>query len=141
MKLLKFLDGSKGFTLIELLVVIAVIGLITSIIVVGIAERDKDAQDSAIIGELDQIRKQVEQFYVNNDGYQGLCAPDDTLIEQGRLGDLEDSIESKGGEIRCEVQPSEYAITSSLKQGDYWCVDSHGASREVSNHVSSTECP
>lgn len=133
--------GKEGFTFIELLVVIAVIGLISSIILMSLERRQRNAEDQTIIGELHQVRSQAEAFYVNHEGYQELCASDQTLTEEGRMGELEDSIESKGGELECGDSTSDYAVSSSLNQGDYWCVDSHGASHEVNSLITTTSCP
>jgi len=134
------LSEERGFTLLELLVVIAGIALLSSLMLVGVAQRERDAQDKAIIGELDQVRKQAEAFYVTNGTYQGLCNASQNLTELGRLGELKASIQEKGGELKCMSSASDYAVSSSLPSGDYWCVDSQGASRQIDSAVESTSC-
>ena len=136
----KNLRRERGFTLLELLVVVAVIGLITSLLLVGITQRERTAKAKAIMGELDQVRKQAEEFYVTNGSYQGLCTSDQNLTEKGRLGELRVSIQEKGGELKCLSSASEYAVSSSLSDGDYWCVDSQGFSGQINSDVENTFC-
>lgn len=140
MSLLKFSRRKRGFTLIELLVVMTLISLIASIVLVGVYQRKREAEDQTIIRDLDQIRKEAEAFYVKHDSYQGLCAVDGTLSNNGYLGQLEAGINDKGGTIECEDGSSEYAVSSSLNQEGYWCVDSHGASRKIDSPVSTVSC-
>ena len=59
----------KGFTLIELLVVIAIIGLLASIVYVSLGSAKKNARASKSIAELEQVRKALEIYYVDNGSY------------------------------------------------------------------------
>lgn len=56
----KFLKQKKGFTLIELLVVVAVIGILASVILVGVASFRGRGRDSRRIGDLRQLQNALE---------------------------------------------------------------------------------
>jgi len=60
-----------GFTIFELLVVIAIIGILTTIMVLGIDNARKTARDSERISELAELRLAIENFYNDNGHYPG----------------------------------------------------------------------
>lgn len=137
---LSFKQSGAGFTLLELLVAVAIIGLIASIVLVGIAQRQRNAKREAIVSEMNQVSKQAESFYVDHDGYAGICTSGNDLTDQGRLGELKNSIEEKGGEIKCMSTVNDYAVSSALPTGNHWCVDSHGTFKETESPVTTTRC-
>lgn len=60
---------NKGFTLIELLVVIAIIGLLATLAVVAYGDYQKGSRDSQRYYDIGQVRKGLEQFFVENERY------------------------------------------------------------------------
>ncbi|MDW8280038.1 MAG: type II secretion system protein [bacterium] len=59
----------KGFTLIELLIVIAVIGILASVVLVGIGPIQKQGRDARRINDLRQIQNGLELYYAKNGSY------------------------------------------------------------------------
>lgn len=59
----------RGFTLVELLVVIAIIGILSSIVLVGLSGARASGADAGIKGNLDAIRKNAEIYAINNGSY------------------------------------------------------------------------
>ncbi|MBI2035135.1 MAG: prepilin-type N-terminal cleavage/methylation domain-containing protein [Candidatus Liptonbacteria bacterium] len=55
--------NKKGFTLIELLVVVAVIGVLASVILVGLAGFRGRGRDARRIGDLRQVQNGLELFF------------------------------------------------------------------------------
>lgn len=58
-----------GFTLIEMLVVVAIIGLLSSVILVGLGDVRKDARDTRRIADVRQIQNALEIYYSTNQSY------------------------------------------------------------------------
>jgi len=135
--------NGAGFTLVELLAVIAIIALLASIVVVRIGVTRKKGEDAAIQSALRELRNVAELYY--NDSpftYEGVCdAGDITLSDDGDFKKIKDYItkyNGTGGVIGCRDGGTGYAVISSLNLGNCWCVDSQGASREVT--LTSGDC-
>ncbi|MBI2278637.1 MAG: type II secretion system protein [Candidatus Brennerbacteria bacterium] len=69
-----------GFTLVEMLVVVAIIGVLSSVILVGLGDVRRDARDTRRISDIRQIQNRLEIYYTANqsypaDIYQSLEAP------------------------------------------------------------------
>lgn len=56
----------KGFTLIELLVVISIISMLAGVILVGTAGSRAKARDARRMSDVDQIRRALELYYLQN---------------------------------------------------------------------------
>jgi prepilin-type N-terminal cleavage/methylation domain-containing protein len=63
------MKSQKGFTLIELLIVIAVIGILASVILVGLGPIQKQGRDARRISDLRQIQNGLELYYNRNSAY------------------------------------------------------------------------
>ncbi|TSC60576.1 MAG: putative General secretion pathway protein GspG [Parcubacteria group bacterium LiPW_15] len=65
----KILSRRKGFTLIEMLIVVAIIGILASVVVIGIGPAQQRARDSRRASDLKQIQTSLELFYNKNGKY------------------------------------------------------------------------
>ncbi|MCS6789111.1 MAG: type II secretion system GspH family protein [Patescibacteria group bacterium] len=61
--------NKKGFTLIELLIVVAVIGILASVVLVGLGPIQKQGRDARRISDLRQIQNGLELYYNKNGAY------------------------------------------------------------------------
>jgi prepilin-type N-terminal cleavage/methylation domain-containing protein len=61
--------NQKGFTLIELLVVIAIIGLLSSVILVGMNNARTKSRDARRLTDMQQVRSGMDLYYSNGAGY------------------------------------------------------------------------
>jgi prepilin-type N-terminal cleavage/methylation domain-containing protein len=59
------MNNRKGFTLIEMLVVVAIVGLLSSVVVVGLGGARSKARDAKRIADIQQIMTNVEVGYTN----------------------------------------------------------------------------
>ncbi|MEX2411133.1 MAG: type II secretion system protein [Candidatus Paceibacterota bacterium] len=63
------LNSQKGFTLIEMLVVVAIIGLLSSVVVVGLSGAREQARDARRVAETREVQNALELAYSSVDGY------------------------------------------------------------------------
>lgn len=61
----------KGFTLIEMLIVVAIIGILASIVVVGIGPAQKKGRDSRRAADLREVQTALELYYNKEGEYPG----------------------------------------------------------------------
>ncbi len=59
----------RGFTLIEMLIVIAVIGILASVVLVGLGPIQRQARDSRRISDVRQVQTALELYFTRNGGY------------------------------------------------------------------------
>src|SRR3989344_2624835 len=86
----------KGFTLIEVLVVVSIIGLLASIVLVGLGGFRSQGRDAKRIADLKQTQNALELYYTKCQHYPGdaACALDtsmtwaklDTAVKGAGLG-------------------------------------------------------
>ncbi|MEX2411132.1 MAG: type II secretion system protein [Candidatus Paceibacterota bacterium] len=69
MKFLEKIQKEKGFTLIEMLVVVAIIGILSSVILVGLNDARSRARDAKRISDIRQIQNGLELFYSDDQSY------------------------------------------------------------------------
>jgi general secretion pathway protein G len=65
----KLLKKQGGFTLLELLIVIVIIGILALLIIPNITSAPKKARDTKRKTDITQIRKGLEEYFVNNNVY------------------------------------------------------------------------
>jgi general secretion pathway protein G len=63
------LQSQKGFTLIELLVVVAIIGMLVSIILVGLGSARMKSRDAKRLSDMQQIKTGLDLYYNTGNGY------------------------------------------------------------------------
>ncbi len=136
----------RGFTLIELLVVIAIIGLLASIVLAQLANARKKGSDTAIKGELHNVRTAAaEQYYLLTGSYgqngvqTGIC----TTASGGSSmwGDATTSMAALISDISTKVGGASYmdcgtnnttnqwSVAAVMPSGATWCVDWNGKAR------------
>lgn len=129
----EFSSGVKtgaGFTLIELLVVVAIVALLAVILVVNLQKSKNQGMDAAIKSSLTEVRKAAE-FLKNEVGsFDGVCDAG-TLSDTGDFARIKNYIGARGGVINCNSDDYSFAVISELNEGDCWCIDWQGVSREV----------
>lgn len=59
----------KGFTLIELLIVVAIIGLLASVVLVGLGGFRARGRDARRIADLREVQNALELYYTKNNAY------------------------------------------------------------------------
>jgi len=60
---------NKGFTLVEMLIVVAIIGILSSMVIVGLGSARAKARDSRRISDIRQIQNALEIYYSENRNY------------------------------------------------------------------------
>lgn len=149
------MNRNKGFTLIELLVVIAIIGILSSVVLASLNTARAKGADSAIKANLANSRAQAEIVYDSKgcyaDGTAGSCAASafaagacaataGTLFAEPTVGQQLTSAgnASSGGGLGAAscvsaANQTAWAASVPLKTDSTksWCVDSSGASRQV----------
>lgn len=61
--------ATRGFTLIEMLIVVAIIGILASVVIIGIGPAQQRARDSRRASDLKQIQTSLELFYNKSGKY------------------------------------------------------------------------
>jgi prepilin-type N-terminal cleavage/methylation domain-containing protein len=72
----------QGFTLIEMLVVIAIIGILSSLFLVGFQGYRNSATDAATIAAIHKAQLALEQCYNENGNYTGPCDAYTQIVSQ-----------------------------------------------------------
>ena len=72
----KFLNSKKGFTLIEILIVVAIIGLLASVVLVGLGAFRTRGRDARRIADLRETQNALELYYTKSQRYPALAGGD-----------------------------------------------------------------
>lgn len=64
-------SARKGFTLIEILIVVAIIGLLASVVLVGLAPAQRRGRDSRRLADLKETQNALELYYNKCGHYPG----------------------------------------------------------------------
>ncbi|MFA5746775.1 MAG: FISUMP domain-containing protein [Candidatus Paceibacterota bacterium] len=134
--------NSRGFTLIEILIVIAIIGILSAAIFVGTQSAQASARDSRRQGELSQVKKSLQSYYLANNKYPTTTAAGISLeADSDANGDFTQAMKGSGYMSVIPRDPKytvggdyayKYIATTtnaytlcakSEAKGDYLCID------------------
>ena len=68
--------SKQGFTLIELLIVVAIIGLLASVVLVGLGGFRGRGRDARRIADLRETQNALELYYIRNNAYPVISGAD-----------------------------------------------------------------
>ena len=139
---------NKGFTLIEMAVVIGIIGLIFSLILLGVMKKE-EARDARIIADMAQIRTKAELIMVIEGSYLPLgCDYDQEMRNLCDDIDAQDRATPNKGDVPYPIfttSPTEYCVTSELLvdyegQENRYCIDNDGRAGRTTSGCSGFDC-
>ena len=132
----------RGFTIVELLVVIAIIGLISAIILSSLNDARNQGESTKIIAEMDSLAKRAGIEYSTALTYDPVCGSNGFSTSTVVLNIIASINNVASSTVTCNSETESFAASVALNTA-YWCVDSEGAKREISDDLNPgvTVCP
>jgi len=125
--------NKKGFTLIELLIVIAVIGILSSVVLVGLGPVQKQGRDARRISDLRQVQNGLELYYNKNGKYP------DNITSWDQLSNV--IINAQVGISNVPKDPSLGRSYYYFSDGTTYCLGAQLEDLNNPNWTRSIDCP
>ena len=142
---------TRGFTLVELMLVIALIGILTSIILASIGNARTKGDEVKTKSQLAAIQTAATIYYGSHANSYGSTVTNDCTTAGSFFQDTDSHMAAlvdigtypQGTTLTCNANDSAYAVSATLSNGAWWCVDSLGTAKGESSNIGAdvTACP
>lgn len=73
--------NKKGFTLVEILIVVAIIGILSSVALVGLGPLQKKGRDTRRLADMRSLQAALEIYFANNSKYPAATGDDISTLK------------------------------------------------------------